>query len=128
MGQISLGDFIVSSGKICVFPLLDACIRMVPGVLNKEQSYTNESFFFIEGCKGILENPIYTKPREWKGRSVPEVLLSGHHERVSKWKLDQAFEMTFSMRKDLINKYNYSYDEKLITHNTTRTDKKINRK
>ena len=62
MKQISIGDFIVSSGEVCAFALLDACVRMIPGVLNKEKSFINESFSFVEGLEGILEYPIYTKP------------------------------------------------------------------
>ncbi len=94
--EISLGDFVLSGGEAAAIALIDACVRLLPGVVGKEASLEEESFE-----RGLLEHPHYTRPQTWEGREVPEVLTSGHHERVRAWRLDQAEETTRERRPDL---------------------------
>ncbi len=94
--EISLGDFILSGGEPAALTLLDACVRLLPGVIGKDASLAEESF---EG--GLLEYPHYTRPQVWDGREVPEVLLSGHHERIKDWRLRQREDATRERRPDL---------------------------
>ena len=94
--EVSLGDFVLSGGEPAAMALIDACVRLLPGVLGTEESLAEESF---EG--GLLEYPHYTRPQSWCGREVPEVLLSGHHERIATWRLDQAERITRDRRPDL---------------------------
>ena len=94
--EISLGDFVLSGGEPAAMALIDACVRLLPGVLGAEVSLAEESFE-----RGLLEYPHYTRPRSWCGREVPEVLLSGHHERIAAWRLDQAERITRDRRPDL---------------------------
>ncbi len=94
--EVSLGDFVLSGGEPAAMALIDACVRLLPGVLGAEESLAEESF---EG--GLLEYTHYTRPQSWCGRQVPEVLLSGHHERIATWRLDQAERITRDRRPDL---------------------------
>ncbi len=94
--QVSLGDFVLSGGEPAAMALIDACVRLLPGVLGTGESLAEESFE-----RGLLEYPHYTRPQSWCGREVPEVLLSGHHERIAAWRLDQAERITRDRRPDL---------------------------
>ncbi len=94
--HVSLGDFVLSGGEPAAMALIDACVRLLPGVLGAEESLAEESFE-----RGLLEYPHYTRPRNWCGREVPEVLLSGHHEKIATWRLDQAERITRKRRPDL---------------------------
>lgn len=96
--EISLGDFILSGGEICALAIADAVARLVPGVLGNEESLKEESF---EG--GSLEYPHYTRPAEWRGLSVPPVLLSGNHAEIEKWRQKASFERTKNRRPDLLD-------------------------
>jgi len=98
--DMSLGDFILTGGELAVMTILDAVLRLIPGVIGDEESLEEESF-----SKGLLEYPHYTRPREWEGFMVPEVLLSGHHEKIASWRLEQAKEITRTRRPDLWDKY-----------------------
>jgi tRNA (guanine37-N1)-methyltransferase len=98
--EISLGDFVLSGGELPAMTLIDACVRLLPGVIGAEASLEEESFE-----TGLLEYPHYTRPREWQGQSVPDVLLSGHHENVRAWRLAQAEEITRQRRPDLWERY-----------------------
>jgi tRNA (guanine37-N1)-methyltransferase len=98
--EISLGDFVLSGGEPAAIALIDACVRLLPGVMGSEASPEEESFE-----RGLLEYPHYTRPRNWQGREVPEVLLSGHHERVHAWRLEEAEKATRSRRPDLWARY-----------------------
>ena len=98
--EVSLGDFILCSGDIPAMALIEACIRTLPGVLGNEQSVHQESF-----NHGLLEHPLYTKPRLWDNRAVPDVLLSGHHQHVQQWKHDQSKQHTKKIRPDLWSAY-----------------------
>ena len=97
--QVSLGDFILSGGEIAALALIDACVRLLPGVMGADDSGTEESF---EG--GLLEHPQYTKPQVWEGREIPEVLLSGNHVKVEAWRREMAEEATRERRSDLWGK------------------------
>lgn len=94
--EVSLGDYVLSGGELPALVLLDACIRLLPGVVGKEESLTQESFEL-----GLLEHSHYTRPQVWKDREVPEVLLSGHHERIRQWRQAQSEEETKRRRPDL---------------------------
>ncbi|MCQ8279400.1 tRNA (guanosine(37)-N1)-methyltransferase TrmD [Acetobacteraceae bacterium KSS8] len=94
--QYSIGDFVLSGGETAALVLLDACVRLLPGVMGSEQSGVEESF-----SDGLLEYPLYTRPAEWQGRAVPPVLLSGHHAQVEAWRKQQAEDATRVRRPDL---------------------------
>lgn len=95
--EISVGDYVLSGGELPAMLLIDACARLLPGVLGDDQSLQQESF---EG--GLLEYPHYTRPREWEGRQIPDVLLSGDHARIAHWRRQQAEQITESRRPDLM--------------------------
>lgn len=97
--EISIGDYILTGGEQAAMIMLDAIVRLLPGVLGNSASTENESF---EG--GMLEYPQYTRPIEWKNRQVPEILLSGHHENIAKWQKEQALQITKERRPDLLEK------------------------
>jgi tRNA (guanine37-N1)-methyltransferase len=94
--EVSLGDFVLSGGEPAAIALIDACVRLLPGVVGASASLAEESFE-----RGLLEYPHYTRPQEWSGRRVPEVLLSGDHERIRAWRLAEAEEITRKRRPDL---------------------------
>jgi tRNA (guanine37-N1)-methyltransferase len=98
--QISLGDFVLSGGEIAAMALLDAVARLQPGVLGDEDSHKEDSF--NPALDGLLDCPHYTRPEEWHGVSVPEVLLSGHHIHIDRWRRDQRLRLTAQHRPDLI--------------------------
>ncbi len=98
--EISLGDFVLSGGELPALMLLDAVVRLLPGVIGKEESLAEESFEW-----GLLEYPHYTRPQIWTGRAVPEVLASGHHEKIRAWRRSQAEEITRQRRPDLWARY-----------------------
>lgn len=98
--EISLGDFILSGGEPAAIALMDAVIRLLPGVMGKMTSGEDESFE-----RGLLEYPHYTRPQEWQGRTVPEVLTSGHHDKIRTWRHDQAVRITRERRPDLWQQY-----------------------
>ena len=97
--EISIGDYILTGGEQAAMIMLDAIVRLLPGVLGNAASTENESFE-----TQLLEYPQYTRPIEWKGRKVPEILLSGHHENVAKWQKEQALQITKQRRPDLLEK------------------------
>jgi tRNA (guanine37-N1)-methyltransferase len=94
--EVSIGDYVLSGGEIPAMVLLDACVRLIPGVLGAEESLTHESFE-----DGLLEYPQYTKPREWDGRPTPEVLMSGDHKRIAEWRRAEAERITRERRPDI---------------------------
>lgn len=98
--ELSLGDFVLSGGEPAAVALIDACVRLLPGVVGDEATLEEESF-----QRGLLEYPHYTRPQEWQGRAVPEVLLSGHHENIRRWRLAQAERVTRERRPDLWERY-----------------------
>ena len=97
---ISIGDFVLTGGELPAMCMVDAIARMVPGVLTNEESGTTESFHNY-----LLEYPQYSRPEEWHGKKVPDVLLSGHHKNIEDWRLSQSIERTRERRPDLYEKY-----------------------
>ena len=94
--EVSLGDFVLSGGEPAAIALIDAAVRLLPGVMGAEETLEEESFE-----AGLLEYPHYTRPAEWCGRAVPDVLMSGHHEKIRAWRKLQAERTTESRRPDL---------------------------
>ena len=94
--EVSIGDYVLSGGEIAALAALDACVRLIPGVMGKTESGDQESFE-----AGLLEYPHYTRPREWEGRAIPDVLLSGDHARIEKWRREEALRITRERRPDL---------------------------
>ena len=106
-------DFVLTGGEIPAMALADCLCRMVPGVLPEESCYTDESHW-----DGLLEYPQYSRPEEWHGRKVPEVLLSGHHGKVDDWRKKESYKRTMTRRPDLFSRF----DE---TSLTTKHDRKV---
>jgi tRNA (guanine37-N1)-methyltransferase len=96
--EVSIGDYVLSGGEIAAMVLLDACIRLLPGVMGKAASGEEESF-----TQGLLEYPQYTRPQLWEGRAIPEVLCSGDHARVAGWRRAEAERLTRERRPDLFS-------------------------
>ncbi|MET0346886.1 MAG: tRNA (guanosine(37)-N1)-methyltransferase TrmD [Methyloceanibacter sp.] len=94
--EISIGDYVLSGGELAAQVLIDACVRLLPGVAGNESSLAEESF-----ASGLLEYPHYTRPREWEGRAIPEVLLSGDHKKIAEWRRAEAEALTKKRRPDL---------------------------
>ena len=95
--EISIGDYVLTGGEIPAMVFCDALCRMVPGVLTNNECFTEESHY-----NGLLEYPQYTKPSEWRGIEVPDVLLSGHHANIEKWRKEKSLEVTAKKRPDLL--------------------------
>jgi len=94
--EVSLGDFVLSGGEIAALALIDACVRLIPGVMGKEASGVEESF-----SDGLLEYPQYTRPAQFEGLPIPDILTSGDHAKVAKWRLSEAERLTKERRPDL---------------------------
>ncbi|MCR9126344.1 MAG: tRNA (guanosine(37)-N1)-methyltransferase TrmD [Rhodobacteraceae bacterium] len=94
--EVSLGDFVLTGGEIAAMALIDATVRLIPGVLGNQASTAEESF-----SDGLLEHPQYTRPAEWRGQTIPDVLMSGHHGEIAKWRRAQAEALTRARRPDL---------------------------
>jgi tRNA (guanine37-N1)-methyltransferase len=97
--EVSIGDYVLSGGELAAQVLVDACVRLLPGVAGNEVSLAEESF-----ASGLLEYPHYTRPREWEGQAIPDVLLSGDHEKIARWRREQAEKITKERRPDLWEK------------------------
>lgn len=97
--QISIGDYVLTGGELPGLVLADCVARLTPGVLSDEECFTEESHY-----SGLLEYPQYTRPAEWEGRAVPEILLSGHHANIRKWRREQAVWRTFCHRPDMLER------------------------
>jgi len=100
VAELSVGDVVLSGGEVAAMLVLDAVVRLLPGVMGNAESGTDESFE-----SGLLEHPHYTRPAAWQGRSVPDVLLSGHHARIRQWRREQAERITKARRPDLWARY-----------------------
>lgn len=107
--EVSIGDFVLTGGELAAVTIIDTVSRLVPGVLNKEESYENESF-----SDGLLEYPQYTRPPEFMGRTVPDILLSGHHANIDKWRREQSIIRTYNKRPDLLEKANLTVKDKIL--------------
>lgn len=99
--EVSIGDYVLTGGELPAMVLIDAISRMVPGVLSSEESYSEESHY-----NGLLEYPQYTRPYEFNGREVPDVLMSGHHDNINRWRKQQSLKRTYIKRPDLFKKLN----------------------
>jgi tRNA (guanine37-N1)-methyltransferase len=119
--ELSLGDYVLSGGEIAAMAVIDSVVRLIPGVLGDENSAEQDSFMH-----GLLDYPHYTRPEEVNGLRVPEVLLSGDHARIAKWRYQQALGRSFERRPDLVAKLNLNdeqnelLDEYLAEHELTR--------
>ena len=98
--EVSLGDFVLTGGEIAAQAVIDACVRLLPGVLGNAASSAEESF-----ANGLLEHPHYTRPATWQGRPIPDVLLSGNHARIAQWRHEQSEALTRARRPDLWQAY-----------------------
>lgn len=105
MEEISIGDYVLAGGEVAAMVLLEALLRLIPGILGEATSTHEESFATSGNCAGLLEYPQYTKPPSWKGLDVPPVLLSGHHQQIRDWRLSQAEELTRQRRPDIWERY-----------------------
>ena len=97
--EISIGDYVLNGGEVAAVAMIEAIARLIPGVIGNNESLAEESH-----NEGLLEAPSYTKPQIWRGLEVPEVLLSGHHAQIEKWRKEQALERTQQNRPDLLDK------------------------
>jgi tRNA (guanine37-N1)-methyltransferase len=111
--ELSIGDYVLSGGEVAALVIVEAVARLLPGVVGNPESLVEES----HGSAGLLEYPVYTKPPSWRGRDVPDVLLSGHHAKVARWRRDQALRRTAARRPDLI--------ERLDPDALTRRDREV---
>lgn len=107
--EISIGDYILTGGEMAALPLIDAVVRLIPGVLGSDESIMEESF-----SEGSLEYPHYTKPADFRGMKVPSVLLSGHHEKIRQWRRYMSLEVTRKRRQDLYNNLTLTKDDHKI--------------
>ena len=107
--EISVGEYVLTGGELPALTVADAVIRLLPGVLSDDICFEEESHY-----SGLLEYPQYTRPRVWRGREVPEVLLSGHHANIVKWRREKSVETTFYKRPDLLKKAELTQNEQLL--------------
>lgn len=110
--EISIGDYVLTGGELPALVLTDAICRMIPGVLSDETCFKEESHY-----DGLLEYPQYTKPAVWRGKEVPEVLLSGHHANIEKWRKKQSILRTKQKRPDLFKNYKLSESDEFLIKN-----------
>ncbi len=114
--EISLGDFVLTGGEIAAAAVVDSVTRLLDGVLADESCYTDESHF-----NGLLEYPQYTRPYEWEGAKVPEMLISGHHEKIAEWRRQQSLAVTMENRPDLLEKAELSDKDREYLENLKNT-------
>lgn len=107
--EISIGDYVLTSGELGAMVVIDSVVRLIPGVLGNKHSTEEESF-----TTGLLEHPHYTRPANFRGLKVPEVLLSGNHEKIKQWRRQKALQRTYERRKDLLKHANLSKQEQKI--------------
>ncbi len=107
--EVSIGDYVLIGGEVAVLVIAEAVVRLIPGVLGNRRSHEEDSF-----SDGLLEGPSYTKPREWRGLEVPEVLFSGNHARVDRWRRDQALKRTQAVRPELLEQVELSEPDRKV--------------
>lgn len=115
--QISIGDYVLTGGELPAMTLVDCVSRMVPGVLADEVCFTEESHF-----SSLLEYPQYTRPAVWGGRAVPEILLSGHHANIAKWRREQSLERTLRLRPDMLEHADLTDGDRLVLDRLRRAE------
>ena len=118
--EISIGDYVLTGGELPALVLLDSVARMIDGVLPNEEAFSLESHY-----SGLLEHPQYTKPFSWNGKNVPEVLISGHHANIEKWKREQSLKRTSERRPDLLDKAVLSKKDKEFLDRMNEEKKKL---
>ncbi len=106
--EISIGDFVLTGGELGAMTVIDSVVRLLPGVLGQEDSHIQDSF-----STGLLEHPHYTRPAEFRGMKVPDVLLSGNHAKIEQWREEQSLKRTFERRPDLLEQYPLTDKQKL---------------
>jgi len=106
--EISIGDFVLTGGELGAMTVIDSVVRLLPGVLGQEDSHIQDSF-----STGLLEHPHYTRPAEFRGMKVPDVLLSGNHAKIKQWREEQSLKRTFERRPDLLEQYPLTDKQKL---------------
>jgi len=112
--EISIGDYVLTGGELAALVVIDAVVRLIPGVLGKEESAQSDSF-----ARGLLEGPQYTRPRVFRGMAVPEILLSGNHEAIRRWRLKEALRRTWQRRPDLLARLSLSPEERELLAEVT---------
>ncbi|MDR7435126.1 MAG: tRNA (guanosine(37)-N1)-methyltransferase TrmD [Armatimonadota bacterium] len=105
--EISIGDYVLTGGELAAMVIVDAVVRLIPGVVGEEESVRQDSF-----SEGLLDYPHYTRPPEFRGMRVPEVLLSGHHEAIRRWRRKEALRRTLLRRPDLLNRANLTEEDR----------------
>ena len=116
--EVSLGDYVLTGGEVAASVMIDATVRLIPEVLGKKASHEDDSF-----SSGLLEYPQYTRPENFRGLSVPEVLMSGHHENIRKWRLTESLAKTLRLRPDLLDTYDFTDEVSDIVRQLKQTDK-----
>lgn len=116
--QISLGDFVLTGGEMAAIPVIDSIVRLVPGVLNKSESHEDESF-----SDGLLEYPQYTRPEIYDGKRVPDVLLSGHHANIKKYRHEESLKRTAMYRPDLLENLNLNKEDQKVVDSVLKIKK-----
>lgn len=104
--EISIGDFVLTGGELAAMTVIDSVVRLLPGVLGQEASHVNDSF-----STGLLEHPHYTRPADYKGMKVPDVLMSGNHAKIEQWRMEQSIKRTFERRPDLFEHVELSKEQ-----------------
>jgi len=119
--EVSIGDYVLTGGELPAMVLIDSVSRLIPGVLSTEESYSNESHY-----NGLLEYPQYTRPVDFNGRKVPDILLSGHHANITRWRRKEAIKRTYLKRPDLFEKFEPNEDDKELIEELLKEIKKEN--
>ncbi|PWI22910.1 tRNA (guanosine(37)-N1)-methyltransferase TrmD [Kurthia zopfii] len=105
--EISIGDFVLTGGELAAMTVVDSVVRLLPGVLGQEASHVNDSF-----STGLLEHPHYTRPADYKGMKVPDVLMSGNHAKIEQWRMEQTIKRTYERRPDLLERIELTKEQK----------------
>lgn len=112
--ELSIGDYVLSGGELAAMVLIDAVARLLPGVLGDAESASQDSFAQDSFSGGLLDCPHYTRPEQWSGQRVPEVLMSGDHAKIARWRLKQALGRTWSRRPDLLDGLELGEEQKVL--------------
>jgi len=116
--EVSIGDYVLTGGELPAMVIIDSLVRLLPGVLNKRESFENDSFY-----QGLLDYPHYTRPRRFRGKSVPALLLSGNHSRIRKWRRQKSLENTLKKKPDLLEKIELSAEDQKVLEELRRKRK-----
>ncbi|MFB7155265.1 MULTISPECIES: tRNA (guanosine(37)-N1)-methyltransferase TrmD [unclassified Lysinibacillus] len=116
--EISIGDFVLTGGELGAMTVIDSVVRLLPGVLGQEDSHIQDSF-----STGLLEHPHYTRPAEFRGMKVPDILLSGNHAKIEQWREEESFKRTFERRPDLLENYPLTDKQKLYVEKLKNNNK-----